>query len=360
MANTSFAVNHPMAQKLWSAKLFQDAVANTFWGKFLGKGSSSLIQHKTETQKDKGDRIRVGLRALLTGAGVQGDNTQEGNEEAFSVYNDDLLIDQLRHAVRSGGKMSEQRVPFEVREEGREALQDWWSERMDTAMANQLTGNTGESDTKKTGNNATIAPSSANSVTRIICGNSHGSEASLSATTTHAIKLTDLDRAVAFAKVQSPRIRPIRVDGKEMWVTFLHPYQVYQLRRDASTAGNFFDVQKAALQGGKISDNPIFTGASFVYNNVIVHEWAYLPVIAGTPNSGSAADFRRGVFCGAQAALFGCGQGGSPNKMSWNEELFDYGNQLGISAGMIHGIKKTQFNSNDYATIVLSGYAPAP
>jgi hypothetical protein len=67
---------------------------------------------------------------LLTGAGVQGDNTQEGNEEALTVYNDALVINQLRHATRSGGKMSEQRVPFDVREENRMALKDWWTERI--------------------------------------------------------------------------------------------------------------------------------------------------------------------------------------------------------------------------------------
>jgi len=48
------------------------------------------------------------------------------------------------------------------------------------------------------------------------------------------------------------------------------------------------------------------------------------------------------------------------NKMDWNEELFDYGNQFGVEAGLIFGVKKTQFNSTDFGTIVLSGYAPAP
>lgn len=358
MAATSYGVNAAEARKLWSAKLFHEVTGNTFWGKFVGKDSSSLIQHLTDTQKDKGDRVRVILRMLMTGAGIQGDATQEGNEEALTTYTDDLLINQLRHAARSGGKMSEQRVPFDVREENRMALQDWWVERLDTAMANQLTGYTGQSDTKFTGNNATIAPSSAGSITRIICGGLESSEASLSATTTHAIKLRDLDTAVALAKVQSPRIRPLRIDGKEMYAAFLHPYQIRQLRLDASTAGNFFDIQKAMLQGGKISSNPIVTGGNFIYNNVIVHEWSYLPTTVNAPVA--QTNYRRGVFCGAQAAVFALGQGGSPNKMDWNEELFDYGNQLGVSAGMIFGIKKTQYNSVDFGTIVLSGYAPVP
>jgi N4-gp56 family major capsid protein len=366
MATTSYGVNHPLAVKLWSRKLFHEMIGMSYVGKFTGTSDSSLIQMKTETQKGAGDKITFGLRNLLAGAGIQGDNGLEGNEEALVTYNDAVTIDQLRHAVRSAGRMSEQRVPFSVREEARMGLQDWWIERLETSVANQLTGNTGQADTKYTGNQATIAPST----NRLICGApsgaplvTHTTEASLSATTTHAIKLQELDKAVALAKAPvsgEPRIRPISVDGKKMWVAFLHPYQIYQLRRDSSTAGNFYDVNKAMLQGGKISDNPIVTGASFIYNNVIVHEWDYLPTIAGTPNSGAATDYRRGVFCGAQALVCAYGQNNQPNKMSWEEELFDYGNQLGVAAGCIFGVKKSVFNSVDFGTIVLSGYAPTP
>ena len=357
MATTAYAVNHPLAVKLWSRKLYHEIIGESYLGRFMGTSDSSLIQVKTETKKDAGDKITFGLRRLLTGTGIQGDDTLEGNEEALTTYSDSVFLDQLRHAVRSDGKMSEQRVPFSVREEARMGLQDWWIERLETCAANQLTGYASQADTRYTGNQVAIEPSTAGSITRIIVGGGEGTEASLSATTTHAIKLSDLDKAVAVAKTQTPRIRPVRVDGKNMYVCFLHPYQIYQLRRDASTAGNFFDVQKAALQGGKISDNPIFTGASFVYNNVIVHEWSYLPNVLSSVTS--ATSYRRGVFCGAQSLAIAFGQGSSENKMDWNEDLFDYGNQLGVEAGLIFGVKKTVFNSIDFGTIVLSGYAPA-
>lgn len=363
MAVTSYPVNHALAVKLWSKKLYHDVIGESFFGRFMGEGSDSMIQIKTETSKGPGDRIRLPLRALLTGAGVQGDATLEGNEEALSTYYDDIVINQLRHAVRSGGKMSEQRVPFSVREENRMGLKDWWTERLETTLANQLTGNTGETDTKYTGNNATVAPTA---TTRIVCGGGKALEASLSSSTDHSIQLTDLDRAVTIAKTAvsgtRERIRPVNVDGKKYYVVFLHPYQIHRLRADASTAGNFFDINKAILQGSKISDNPIITRASFIYGQCIVHEWSYLPQIPTVPTTTGAAvgNFRRGVLCGAQAAALAIGQEGSPNKMSWAEELFDYKNQLGVKAGMIFGLKKTVFNSVDFGTIVLSGYAPAP
>lgn len=358
MATTAYPVNHPLAVKLWSKKLFHDVIGESFFSRFMGEGSESMIQLKTETQKGPGDRIRVGLRALLSGDGIQGDSTLEGNEEALATYYDDVVINQLRHAVRSDGKMSEQRVPFSVREENRMGLKDWWTERLETTLANVLTGNLDQTDTKYTGNNATTAPTTG----RLVVGGNHSTEASLSATTTHAIQLTDLDRAVTIAKTAvaagRQRIRPVRADGRSYYIVFLHPYQIQQLRADAATAGNFFDVNQAILQGGKISDNPIITRASFIYGQCLVHEWSYLPVVDDAVTSNTS--YRRGVLCGAQSAVLAVGQDNSPNKMNWKEELFDYGNQLGVSAGMIFGMKKMVFNSIDFGTIVLSGYAPAP
>lgn len=126
--------------KLWSKKLFQEALKQTWASKFMGKSSNSLIQIVEDTQKGPGDRIRLPLRMQLSGSGIEGDGTLEGNEEALSTYYDDLLINQLRHAVRSEGKMSEQRVPFSVREEARMGLQDWWADRIDTAKPMALSG----------------------------------------------------------------------------------------------------------------------------------------------------------------------------------------------------------------------------
>lgn len=353
MATTAFPVNSPLAVKLFSEKLFRDALKETYISKFIGKGTTSLVQLLTDTQKGAGDKITYGLRMQLSSAGVSGDSSMEDNEEALSFYSDSIVIDQLRNAVRSSGKMSEQRVPYNMREEARMALSDWLADAMDTSFFNQITGNTGESDVKRTGMQAAAAP------TTLIVGGGHSTEASLSATTTHCLTLRDLDRAVATAKVASPVFKPIRMKGEDYYVAFIHPYQTYQLRGQTST-GQWADIQKAAIQGGNISGNPIFTGALGVYNGVILHESTRVPVIAGTPNSGSASDFRRGAFCGAQAAALAFGQDNGPNRTSWNEKMFDYGNQLGVAAGVIWGLKKSKFNSADFAAMALPGYAPAP
>lgn len=359
MATTGFGVGASLSVKLWSEKLFRESLKEAWVGRFIGQTNNSLIQMLTETSKGAGDRIRVGLRMQLTGDGVAGDSTLEGLEEAMSFYSDDVTIDQLRHAVRSTGKASEQRVPYSMREEARMGLTDWLAARMDESFFNQVCGYTDQSDTRHTGMQATIAPTTAASagdgISRLIVGGSQDAEVSLSATTTHAIFLKDIDKAVSRAKTMSPMMRPITLKGSQYWVAFLHPYQIFQLRQQTST-GQWADIQKAVLTGGQIASNPIFTGATGMYNNTIIHEAVRVPNTTGMADD---SVYRRGVFCGAQAAAIAFGQNNGPNRTTWNEELFDYGNQLGVAAGLIWGIKKMQFNSTDFGTIALSGYAPA-
>src|SRR5262245_47634153 len=143
MATTNYPVGSPLAVKLWARGLWAEITAQTYFTKFVGTSNDSLIVQKTELSKGPGDRITSGLSRLGTGQGVTGDNTLEGNEEALTTYSDNLLIDQLRHAHSVEGKMSEQRVPFNVREESRLSLADWWSTRLEVSMMLSLTGFTG-------------------------------------------------------------------------------------------------------------------------------------------------------------------------------------------------------------------------
>lgn len=356
MATTQFGVNHPLAVKLWSKKLMYETLKTTWVSKFIGKDSNALLQIMPETGKEAGDKVTFGLRMLLSAAGVQGDSTLEGNEEALSFHSDSVLINQLRNAVRSDGKMSEQRVPYKMREEMRMALSDWLADRIDQSFMNQLAGNTNVTDTRYTGNNATVADDASHT---IFAGGS--AEASLTASGSSAFTLTLIDRAVVAAKTLSPGIRPIKVNGEDKFVCFIHPYQHYQLRSNTNTA-QYMDIQKAAIQGGQISKNPIYTGAIAEYNGVIFHESTRVPWGNSSTTSGvGTANVGRAIFAGAQAAVLALGKDtDSGMSATWFEELFDYGNQLGVSGGLIYGLKKTVFNSTNFGSIRISTYSPNP
>jgi N4-gp56 family major capsid protein len=351
MSTTLYATGNALAVKLWAKKLFEEALKQTYFSRFMGSGTANVVQLKDETSKGPGDRITIGLRMQLTGAGIQGDGTLEGNEEGLTTYTDNVFIDQLRHAVRSAGKMSEQRVTFDVREECRMGLQDWWADRLDTSFFNQIGGNTAQADTRYTGNQVAIAPDTAH---KKFVNSNELTDASIS--TTSLFSLTVIDKALEAAVTASPLIRPVKYQGENMYVTFLHPVQVTDLRTSTST-GQWLDIQKAAMTGGRVNDNPIFTGALGVYNNVILHSAFRIPQAVNATTTAAIASTRRAVFCGAQAAVMAYGQNNQDGEMTWVEELFDYGNQLGVSAGLIFGIKKMVFNSADFGTITIPTYA---
>lgn len=350
MADTNYALNHPLAIKKWAPSLMREALKKTHAMQFMGKGKDTLITIKTDlTTSDGGDRLRVGIRSQLNGAGTEGDNTLEGNEEPLETFYQDVYINQLRHASRSAGKMSEQRVPFSVRDEARDALADWWADRIDTWMFNQLCGNTAVVDGRYGGFNSIVAPD-ADHITYFDSGST--SEGSLSATTVAQFNLNAIDSAVEKAKLAKNALRPFNIGGKKKWAMFIHTYQVTSLRKNTAT-GQWADIQKAAIQGGDSSGNPLYTGALGEYNNVILHESTRIPV------SPSNANVRRAVLCGAQAASIAFGRGYGKDVFTWVEELFDYKNKLGVAAGCQAGMVKTRFNGSDYGTVVVPTWAVA-
>jgi len=371
MADTNFGVNHPLAVKVWTRKLLHEALRQTWAYKFMGKTSNDLIHIYDELTKGPGDTVYPMLRMQLTGDGVQGDDTLEGSEEELQTARDAVVLDQLRNAVRSKGRASEQRVPFSMRHEAYMGLADWYSARNDAAFMNQIGGNTGQTDTKFTGNNATVAPSTNN---HLIIDVDATTEASLSTSASSAFTLTAIDRAVVRAKtkVNTP-IRPIMVNGEEKYAMFIHPFQHHQLRSNTAT-GQYIDIQKAAMQGGQIRQNPLYTGAIGEYNGVVLHESNRVPRSWASPSRDQShtdltttiapQDVTRAILCGAEAMTMTFGNNQSQDSPTWFEELFDYGNKLGVAAGLIFGMKKSQYTisgtAEDFGTIVVSTYSPDP
>lgn len=363
MAVTSYGVNDPLAVKLWAKRLAVEVLKNTWAARFMGPTSASIIQVRDETNKSAGDKITYGLRMQLQGSGVLGDGTLEGAEEALTTYSDAVVINQLRHAVRSAGRMSQQRVPFNIRDEALSGLRDWWTDRIDWSLFNQLCGfgptqfpggNLGVSDPRWTGLQVVTAPDSVH-IKR--SDSTAGTDDSITTTATYTLAM--IDKAVEAARTISPAIRPVRVGGKEFYVHFLHPYQVTDLRI-STTTGQWLDIQKAAMTGGEVEDNPIFDGSLGMYNGVILHsDYRVTPGVSSAATTTPVANVRRSVFCGAQAGMCAYGRDNGPERYTWVEELFDYENELGVSAGLIWGLKKTVFNAADYANIVLATYAIA-
>lgn len=367
MSTTSYGVNDALAVKLWSKKLDHEALKFTDIGPLIGDDANSIIHRKNELQKGAGDQITYAIRMQLSGAGFTENQLAEGNGESLTTYSDSLVINELGHVVgvKSKNSIDQQRVPFDLRDEAKGGLSDWYAKRYSVAFFNQVCGYTLQSDVRYTGLNAVTAPSSG----KIIRQSSRASDDLLVAGDTFDLSLIDFAKEIAITS--TPMIRPATFSGGTMgmggrrdynrtltnkYVMYLHPYQITDMRRNTST-GQWQDLVKAAYQGSG-ANFPIYNGAIGEYNSVVLRQ--SFDVTNGISAAGAVVStVKRAVLLGGQAAMIAFGQDNGPNKYRWNEELFDHKRRLEVSAWTIHGLKKTRYNSADYGTVVVSTYAAA-
>jgi len=264
----------------------------------------------------------------LSGSGVTGDNELEGNEEAMVDYDEDLAIDQIRHAVRNTGDMDDKKNAYDMRMSAKVRLQDWISERIDQEIIDKLCG--------KASSTFSNTPTAAAATRSVFAG---GVAAVANVTTAMKMDCKVLDRAKQDAKLASPKLKPLKINGQPRFVAILHPYDATNLRQDPV----WNQAQRDANVRGE--KNPIFSGALGMYNGIVVHEHEYIY----RTNDGSASAYvARNLFCGQQAGVFAWGR-----PVKWVEKSFDMGNQWAISCGAIFGTIKPIFNSVDYGVITM-------
>jgi len=359
MASTEFALAATLAVQRWSTSLAIEAEKLQYFRKFMGKGDSAVIKVKTELSKKAGEKITVALRMKMSGDGIEGDNVIEGTsaEEALTFYNDALFIDQRRKGTKSKGKMTQQRVPYNLRLQGRNALAVWWAEDYDAQIIIYLSGARGMDTTLHvprtfTGraNNTLQAPNAAN----VIYGGDATGLADIAAT--DKMKLSIVERLVAKLETQDPMIQPIRYQGEDKRILLMHPWQAYDLRTSISQ-GDWLEIHKAT-DGAK---SIIYQNALGEYGGMILHKHRNV-IRFDTTYGGCAAGITaaRALCLGAQAGMIAWGGDGRPGRYDWNEETDDRGNALAITAGTIYGVKKSRYNSKDFGIIAADTYAADP
>jgi N4-gp56 family major capsid protein len=347
MASWSYSHSDPLTNSRWAKLMLAQFMQASIGLRFASKEDTSGIQILDDLQKHAGDNVTYGVSNLLQGAGVLNLNTLTGNEEAPITYGDTLYVNELAHAVLLVGPISTQRVLFDMRKTGRNRLGDWYAARADHGIFNQACGYTPQIDTRYTGLQATIATS------RQILPTGITDAANLTSANTFDITL--IDTAVNKAKSLTSGIRPVKVGGRSFYVWIGHNSQVTDMRKNSST-GQWLDIQKAAMTGGDIGDNPIFWESIGMYHGTLLHE---SPRITNSvANAGTAvSNTKRAIFFGAQMCVMAFGRAqGESQKFLWLEELRDFGRQLGIGVSAVWGVKKVVFNSSDFGVAVIDTY----
>jgi len=362
MSYTSFAVNDSNAIKVWSQEVAVAERETSDIAKLMGEDADSIIQVKNDFSKTngKGDQITYTLRARVGGKGFTEGQTAQGNARALSFYNDSVLINELGQTVgvKPKNTIDQQRVPMDLRSEGRDGLAEWWKDRKSVCFFNHACGYTvanTESDTSGavfTGHNTVVAPSS----TRQLWAGSATTDQGLTSADTFTVSL--IDRAKELAMLGDNIVAPVMIGGQPKHVMYIDPSQVTSLRTNAGQGG-WLDIQKAAIMGGQTTGNAIYTGALGEWNNVILRQSQDITLGVHSSAGTAVSNTRRAVLLGRQAAV--CAYGGAnqygPMKYRWSEEIFDHGRLLELGAWSIWGMKKCRFNSVDFGTIVVSTYA---
>lgn len=364
MSYTAFAVNDAMAIKVWSQETAAMERETSEVAKLEGDDmENSIILRKDDFKKtnNKGDTITFPVRARLSGGGFGAGETAQGNARALTYYTDSVVISELGQTVgvKSENTIDAQRVPMNLRKDGRDLLVEWWRDRKATTFFSHVCGYTPAntvsvdvSGPKFTGNNTVTA----HTATRRIWAGSATTDQGLTSADTFTVSL--IDRAKEIAMTGDNIVSPIMIAGRPKHVMYLDPAQVTSLRTNAGSGG-WLDITRAAIQGGQISDSPIYNGALGEWNNVVLRNSQDVSQGVNSSTSAAITTVRRAVMLGRTAAV--CAYGGAnkygPMRYRWSEELFDHGRNLEVGAWSIFGMKKVVFNSVDFGVVTVSTYA---
>jgi N4-gp56 family major capsid protein len=348
MSQTDFASLTPEKKIAWQRDIWKQARDQMFVKKFYGAGANNVIQRITDlTKTEKGEQVIMHLVADLVEDGGIGDNEREGNEESIQSYRQTLNIDLINHGVTNKGKLSDQKSVINFREQGKDVLAQWLSDRCDQLAFLTLSGvsyafkNNGAPRTNSPFPNLAFAADvSAPTSNRHLMwdGVSLATSNTASIANTYIPSYKMIVDLVAYAK--ETYMRPLKAGGKDYFVMFVQPGTLGALKKDA-------DYQRAvvatATKGGQ--DTPWFTGSTVTVDGVVLHEHNLVYNTKGAASgskwgSGGLVNGTRSLLCGAQA--LGMADIGMPE---WDEKTFQYGSRQGINIDKMFGLLKSKFHN---------------
>jgi N4-gp56 family major capsid protein len=351
---TQILTNDAQTRKKWARDLFSIIYPNIEVAYLLGTGTDSIIQVRNELGKGEGDEIKMDIRLPLSGTGIVGNKTVEGNEEKMSFRQFKFTIEELNHAVDTGGRMEEQRIPYNLMVEGKAGLQEWWVERLSEYAVNTLAGNSafifcGKDMSSSTDAFAQVIAEPGSNQHLFI--NGHSAESTMTAADT--IDLGFLDAMKQRAEIPASgcyKLRPLMMGGKRYFRVLMHNYMFDSLRRNTNV-GEWGDLQRAA---GKLKMPEV----EIEYNGMLISKSERMP--RTTAGSTSTEGVYRAVLLGAQAACWAWGGAGESKSttMSFVPYTKDAERFVMIRGGGIFGCKAVSFTtSGDYGRIVGSAWA---
>lgn len=395
IGNTNFGNLLEHQKKTWGKSVWRNVRQQSFIMNRSGSDMNSAIQRITElTRSEKGTKAIITMVPDLEGDGVVGDSKLEGREEKMVAYDQEIVIDQLRNANVSEGRMADQATIVNFRETSRDLLSFWMSDRVDQVASLVLAGqdlrlhtngmlrkgfsyDSSEEDeiardTDEAPKGEALTDLDFAEHVRAPSDNRHfrwdKSEGRLKQGEVGAIESEDKISYEALvdlrAYAKDRRIKSLRTgDGEEVYHIFVHPKTMAALKKDEAFLSN---VRNAGPRG---NNNVLFSGAIPTIDGLVVHEFSHSFNTLGADEGDSSdhagapgykwgengdVDGNRVVLMGAQA--LGFADIGIPE---WDEDVFDYNARPGIAISKIMGFMKPRFynpwerSTEDFGVICL-------
>ncbi|ECJ4585791.1 N4-gp56 family major capsid protein [Salmonella enterica subsp. enterica] len=323
----------------------------------------------TDLKKERGDEVSFSIMHKLSKLPTMGDQRIEGRGEDLSRADFSLRIDQGRHLVDAGGRMSQQRTKFNLVSSARTLLGTYFNDLQDQCAVVHLAGARGDfmaddvivplashRDFKEIMINDVMPPTH----DRHFFG---GDATSLEAVDpSDVFTLSLVDNMALFIDEMAHPLQPIRMKGDELYGE--DPYYVlYVTPRQwndwyTSTSGKDWNqMMVRAVNRSKGFNHPLFKGECAMWRNILVRKYAGMPIRFYTgsrvwiSNNNLAAttqqievktNIDRAMLLGAQALANAYGQkdGGHFNLV---QKKTDMDNRTEIAINWINGLKKILF-----------------
>jgi N4-gp56 family major capsid protein len=375
--NRTAGQNTALIPQKWSKQDYKWLYESNPMAPYMGTSDNAIIQIDKNFLKDQGDKITFALRKLLTGSGQTDDGTYDGNSEAMSFFNLDVVLHERGHSTALAGNMTEQSAYAKLRPKGRAAIREWVANVQTRDIIDALSGlkstalfsgpDVGTLAVDASSNQINtvnqVSPTKSATALRWWGGGqttagvlervaSDSAIDSSSANLFGTLVISDVKRLATATTDGSGNplspIRPVMVNGEPWYIIFISRLQLKALR--AETA--WLQAQREANLRGLT--NPIFSGAEGVWDGVIVKvtDTTHKRTGDGTGTArstffdtssdacASGITVHRALFCGAQAVMMAWG------KMPvWKEGFNDppHNTKWVTHTDFIYGVKKSVF-----------------
>lgn len=342
-----------------------------------GKQTSHMapVVRVTDLNKMAGDEVDMQIFHQLNGRPTMGDKKLAGRLESLSQADFSLKINQARHGVDAGGKMSQKRTKHDLRATARTLLSDgYYGRLLDQIGMTQLAGARGDhmasdiilplANDDEFGDimvNGVMAPT----YERHFFGGDATTFETIDAADKFNLGAVD-NLSLAIDEMVNP-LQPIRMQadpsgGEPLYLLMVTPRQWNDFY--TSTAGKDWQtLTAAAMERSKGFSHSIFRGQCAMWRNILIKPYKGMPirfnagstVQACTANSANGAEtavtaattIDRAVLLGGQALANAFGSGKEGGAFNMHEEKTDHDNSVELSIGWINGLRKIRFKQRD-------------